>query len=1279
MKSNNAGEMELRHRLPDDQRWDFLEQIYTNYEEVNAQQQEIAERRRELKEERFQGNKDNIHNLLFAEAAQAEPSRFGDWETYEMVQGVLNRFVYSRSHDGLKSTAAEEALYERIDILTNTCTEQKERIESLETSLAAVQEELAGLMHILQMKENELKNIKTQSLVKDLKVSQLQRICDSMQDSAPVDEKAICRDMRVLMDVNKSMEKENMRLRAALDVHSYAYAEHAGYAEAFSRQTTSSSFPANSSERLKRISYSTRQDKDGKGRSGDAPSQQKSTGTTSKSAKKNELSKRADSPTLTEMQNDDSTTVSSTKGNVIRNSSFASRSRKTLLNDGGELAERRKEDSTLVACNGPNRNYDASSHLSVSSERSKFSNRKDSEGLSQTKNLFNIDSRRKYIREQLPITHMHIRLREERELWRRRLEAEVANTSSLLDFDANIISSLKPGSATIGTSRTNLKRGSAFSSVTSLTKWSEYRFGGSFQSKRASQGESILPDANDQAKVTLDSEVSSLNKSYDNKLKRRESMENLKNEQVQELKNNKSQDTELQEETLSSTSLSRAISLKDSETTNQGRTSAGTNVRAKEMNRNKASKLHEQGGGRKILTKVLQQPSSRTGDKSEKVAAVESSSTPSYSSIANSSDKHKSGNIVSRDALTAESHQIGENSGFRRRLYVVKNEMMKLREDQKIIQNVLNELFRMLQEGFNALQDQCDNIQYSISEENKVLVSQVVADVVNDMVQQTVFDRLEEQGIFLQRHPGPSSSLTDEEWAQNQLYDAIVNSCREQVTTSILKDHGEHEKEDGEAREKKKKKKNKRMGEEGNEGKEEINNNEMEMSKHDEARRDPGRPLLYHGPSEKSLDRQRGVASLVREVNSLGGREREAGVGLGKKIAEQVRSSHTPHITGGGAMNEKYKYEKTSATLSNHTSREGKEFTNSKNNDPISVTTLSGGYTYASKALEGDSLTGNYVYSDEGGNFVTWKGPGNNNDVEDNESIDPSGGGGGFGIRFGDEKGLDGKWRQTHMNVLKSTNPYGNTAFANPFDHQSLGVYPQYSQSPAISPKRFKGNILEYLKAIRRREKPEGVENMAPVVYRYDFKGALEEARNEVRNRIRWAASRLRGNSFERFFNYNILPYANTAKSLQSGQPMAPWMASAIRHLRSVEESRNRRATRLLFQRVATNLRTRRLLNSQICKGSAMASYLTLLWKKWTERWYKKRETIRREGAADIHRMLDIIVTKMKSASRQQQRLGEQMRLEEERRRKNLQEMRYPCVDPSSAHFDVAQLPKKYM
>ncbi|ORC91249.1 uncharacterized protein TM35_000062540, partial [Trypanosoma theileri] len=225
MKSNITGKVELRPRLPDEQRWHFLEQIYTNYEEVNAQQQEIAERRRKLKEERFQGNKDNIHNLLFTEAAQTEPSRFGDWDTYEMVQGVLNRFVYSRSQDGLKSTTAEEALNERIDILTNICTEQKDRIVSLETSLAAVQEELAGLMNILQMKENELKDVKTQSLVKDLKVSQLQRICDSMQESALVDEKGICKDMRVLMDVNKSMEKENMRLRAALDVRSFAYNE----------------------------------------------------------------------------------------------------------------------------------------------------------------------------------------------------------------------------------------------------------------------------------------------------------------------------------------------------------------------------------------------------------------------------------------------------------------------------------------------------------------------------------------------------------------------------------------------------------------------------------------------------------------------------------------------------------------------------------------------------------------------------------------------------------------------------------------------------------------------------------------------------------------------------------------------------------------------------------------------------------------------------------------------------------------------------------------------
>ncbi|ORC91300.1 uncharacterized protein TM35_000063050, partial [Trypanosoma theileri] len=97
--------------------------------------------------------------------------------------------------------------------------------------------------------------------------------------------------------------------------------------------------------------------------------------------------------------------------------------------------------------------------------------------------------------------------------------------------------------------------------------------------------------------------------------------------------------------------------------------------------------------------------------------------------------------------------------------------------------------------------------------------------------------------------------------------------------------------------------------------------------------------------------------------------------------------------------------------------------------------------------LEGDALTDNYVYSDEGGNYGTWKRPGNEDLGDDNESMSPSGGGRErFGL--GGEVGLDGRWRQMHMNVLKSTNPYGNTAFVNPFDHQSLGVYPQYSQSP---------------------------------------------------------------------------------------------------------------------------------------------------------------------------------------------------------------------------------------
>ncbi|ORC90001.1 uncharacterized protein TM35_000102690 [Trypanosoma theileri] len=259
-----------------------------------------------------------------------------------------------------------------------------------------------------------------------------------------------------------------------------------------------------------------------------------------------------------------------------------------------------------------------------------------------------------------------------------------------------------------------------------------------------------------------------------------------------------------------------------------------------------------------------------------------------------------------------------EKSRFRGRLFVVKDEIMKLRNDHHTIRSEINELFRMSQEGFHVLHEQSDKIQYSITEESKVIASQIAADVVNDMVRQTVFDRLREQGIVLQQFPGPPSSLTDWEWTQNQLYDIIVNPSREQIAAAILKNHDKHENEDVESKEKKKEK-NKKMGEEVKEeiNKEKESNKEMEMDKHDEAPRDPGRPLLYRGQSEKSPDGQRGVASFFRQVNSLG---EERGGGVGKKTAESIPSTNTHHVTGGGAMDEK-----TPAALPKHTLREGKE------------------------------------------------------------------------------------------------------------------------------------------------------------------------------------------------------------------------------------------------------------------------------------------------------------------------------------------------------------------
>ncbi|KAH8618642.1 hypothetical protein ERJ75_000255800 [Trypanosoma vivax] len=196
----------------DNERWNLLEQIYANYEEMNIQQQEIEKRRKEFNIELFHANKRKIDQLLQPVEDREEYVRLGDWETYEKVEQVIKKFVYARSDTLHKPNEVEELMNERISSLNAVDEANKKRIMKLEKSLAAVQEELSGVMYLLCVSEQEVSKLKSQSLVNAMEAKQWQRALNALQGTSNVDESELYKDMRLLIQINKKMEKENMRL-----------------------------------------------------------------------------------------------------------------------------------------------------------------------------------------------------------------------------------------------------------------------------------------------------------------------------------------------------------------------------------------------------------------------------------------------------------------------------------------------------------------------------------------------------------------------------------------------------------------------------------------------------------------------------------------------------------------------------------------------------------------------------------------------------------------------------------------------------------------------------------------------------------------------------------------------------------------------------------------------------------------------------------------------------------------------------------------------------------
>lgn len=1237
------------HPLPTDkQRWNFLEKIYADYNEVNQQQEEIAARKRGMMAELPEGNKDEIHQILFSD----DPSSFaavGNLETYEKVEQILKKFVYCRGPNVFEPVKPDAVFSERIDILKGTCAEQSERIASLERSLAAAQDELAGLMNILQLKDKEIKNIKMSTRVELLKATHKQRVLEASETSAKTNQTNIFKDMNILIEINKAMERENARLRATLNAKSQPVRGEVKHRVPLKRKSKEETvvLRKDSETGIGRARLSTSRTSDAAQKRKD---ESRHSANVSRRATPSPLNRSgtARGAKKTSLGGDDLVSVDQLWEDEDRDAKTSTVVKPETSKEEDSRAVRR----TIMSPRGS-----IAFNASLTSAGASLACLNDSEELEK---LAGSSSRLRYIREKAPVTAVMVRLHEEREMWERQLEAEIAHNMSCRDYDA-YKENITKRDAECGTSVIELheflgargdaaKRDSTSVNVSWLDAEAESRRDDSVVDVAhtvpvGSSPEPLQGDGREENKVRLDDDKGPLESGSvgsaasldgedlpgDGKQENQLCVDDkgpLNSESVGDATNSPAAVSPRYKKDgnkicLDDTGLLGFESVKSpAKLVGEGLPHASEETR-RESRPTDLSRLSASAS--KSTSRIFARPSG--GDEHHTPSAGTTSITPDRDetlatlrtqSIAESSPQktgkrlsgHPAPHIATSEVVAGDKRQAAKKKSDAGRqtknkdvrlcgaVYGLRNEMAIVRDDHHAMRREMNEFFSRLGQFVAALRAHNEELEHSIQTASEAFAAEMAEDMVKDMVERRVLERLEKLGIVLQRYPGPSSGLTDEEWVQNQLYDFIFRTSRDNITSEIL---NANEKQD--------------------EGR--------------EAGADTDNPLLQG----KTTHAPKTSFSKTPDEAKKGGSLKEGICGEETCKSGHARRSPVPESTSVVTDSKKWSF------LAPVTPRGKKSLENANaNSEQRDVISASGHVSPTPWEGAGTKTPPWGCWSDGGG--------------EGGEEARPT-----VDV-VSSSRGRERKeWPYTSNCIRVSS--LSRNSLAAPLGHEGLQGRSQWGVGAAVPSRRFKGDILEYLRALQPNASPGSIEGIAPAVQQYDFRNALARARSNVQQTLRSAADRLRGPYFEEFFRRNILPYASAARSLQKGRRMAPWFLAAIRQLRIEEIKRNKKIRRVIFQRVVTNVRARRLLKSSVCKGSALASFVIILWKRWLENMQEEHTTLRLERGADLNRMLDLMTANLRGRSQQQQQ-QQQRQPTETREPKN---MRNPLSDPSSSHF----------
>ncbi|CBH14116.1 hypothetical protein, conserved [Trypanosoma brucei gambiense DAL972] len=1348
----------------DEERWNLLERVYADYEEMNAQQQEIAARKRELDMEFYDGNIEKIEEALhFNENRRG--SREGDWDTYEKVEHIVKKFVYCRAGRVFKASEVQEVLEERIRLLGDIEASQKQRITALETTLSSVQSELAEATRLLCMSEARAKALKAECVANTMKARQLQRVCDGLRGSGKKDESEVFRDMRLLIEANRQMEKDCQKLRVALNMGPVSAKKQKTVkaAQRVRARPVVAHSMSNSRNGSMVETLLTHTEKVGELKSEEtleANIESKADVVTDASQKQTKTL-----PQLTALTGDAEKSVSAAQSAVRADDGAPASVENSLVVCGGNglcevSLEGKHGEETLKFMSQPNITG-SFPDLDQSQRDVSVSRTMSSKAIYK---LERIQERASTLVEQVPLSDALMRAFIKCEKLQELMEWEVGRSMAMLDYDANVshkhvsfhsacVGASKkfsqdascgeerdmsmvfsgrevagmPGeslntsnshlSPAAGASRTAVLQGSGVSPMSTLIGNQTSFFTTTQDATRtltslsgdlghplhslmgqvlpnglltASQNSGYTEMSSAAARELAETgggnvdfndpgmPIQGMETSYKNGLLPHQAAVVLSTRKNLAVEDVGGLSTRIRTAALSGSDVSGASeggwnqvgSREGSEcsqlvySSEDGDSDSETHHLGRWVD--SPSQLSDEapfeGVGVENANTRAKKYSARGSDRSNisfagsRRSAHRSAASRLTSAATKGRTRNSTVSLATEQRLSARTKRraarggVKVNSAFR----ALSKEVSTLRDACHNMINEMNEMFDVMGKCVDALEKHSGTGQQVAATRTKQALSAVVKEVVKGVAEQEVLDRLGKQGIVLERHP-ESPNLTDEQWMQNRLYDAIMKSTSEHVDRALVQ-KGER----------------------------------------------PSKSLCGSRRSSLSaLDQKQEGQERQRERERQRWQKQEEQCQGQDRLWKQGREQWQREGRGGGGGGQWWEREEhMHASEPENVQRRLADL--GKRRTPRQSGTNQGDSHFFSYPFRGDNEledgsytlwpsdptpptgvdTGVWEESLEAMRREMWRLAGHpcvdSGDGNTEQNPRPlhahmsKGGGGGGRERF------------------SSWTVAGDAMFCAPLAEEGDRKYQPpvpYKTGPGFLVPRLRlgcarlgathgavrsnscEEILEYLRRLQPPEYSRDLACLTPRVFRYDFGSTVSDARRNVREGVSQVKHHLQSALFNQGFSSEILPYATAARRLQHGGALPTWMREAVVMLRREEKDRNQKMAKLIFQKVATNIRTRSILK-RVCRGSAFAAYLVVMWEKWMGGWEKRCEALRHTQKESLGRVMDMVVNGFNV-------VPQQLRGPLETQESPWVDARRTLKGASSYHFRDARIPSK--